>query len=93
MAKKEKEKVEPTSTDVEATPPIEESAEVTEEEIVIPKGTKKKVKTPKPLSTAALKWQAYLRKMTWTPEQYLSRYPEHKYREIIEEILAQEKNK
>lgn len=56
------------------------------------KSKKTKEKQLKPLSSQALKWKTYLRQMNWTAKVYLSRFPEHKYKEFIEELIPYEES-
>lgn len=42
---------------------------------------------PHILSSQAKKWQEYLKKIGISPQAYLNRYPDHKAKEIIEELL------
>lgn len=90
MAKKKD--TDASEVEINTTPEVvTDSTPSVVDSVPAPKETKKKAKVPKPLSIAATKWQAYLKQMNWTAEFYLSRYPDHKYRETIEELLAYEK--
>ena len=73
---------------------IDENSTVEEKVVETPEKSKKtKEKQLKPLSSQALKWKTYLRQLNWTAQDYLSRFPEHKYKEFIEELIPYEKSK
>ena len=44
-------------------------------------------KAPGELSFQAKKWEIYLEYTKWTPEAFLETYPQHKFKEFIEEII------
>lgn len=72
---------------------VEETVVVEKEVVETPEKSKKtKEKQLKPLSSQALKWRTYLRQLNWTAQNYLSRFPEHKYKEFIEELIPYEKS-
>ena len=43
------------------------------------------------LSSQATKWKTYLKSIGSTAEMFLTRYPNHKYKVFIEEVLKNEK--
>lgn len=43
------------------------------------------------LSSQAIRWQDYLKKIGTTAEVFLLRYPNHKYKIFIEEVLSNER--
>lgn len=72
---------------------INQDSTVEEKVVEIPEKSKKtKEKQLKPLSSQALKWKTYLRQLNWTAQDYLSRFPQHKYKEFIEELIPYEKS-
>ena len=72
---------------------ITEESTVEEKVVETPEKTKKvKEKQLKPLSSQALKWKTYLHQLNWTAQDYLNRFPEHKYKEFIEELVSYEKS-
>lgn len=53
---------------------------------------KEKQKPEKELSVQALKWEKYLNYTGWTAEDFLKKYPNHKFKEFIEELINFKKN-
>lgn len=47
---------------------------------------------PGELSYQAKKWADYLNYLKWTPEDFLVKYPNHKFKEFIQEVIDFNKN-
>jgi len=56
-------------------------------EDLISKAPKEAQRNPKELSYTAKKWDAYLQYTKWEPEAFLEKYPGHKFKEFIQEII------
>ncbi len=56
-------------------------------EDLISKAPKEVQKNPNELSYTAKKWEAYLQYTKWEPEAFLAKYPGHKFKEFIQEII------
>lgn len=50
------------------------------------------VTKPEALTYQAKKWLDYLNYLKWTPEDFLVKYPNHKFKEFIQEIIDFNKN-